>query len=122
MLNSCLLFFSMLNQLDYALVSSVISLESSFNPKAEGRHEDSGLMQIRHIYVPYTRIQLLQPCTNIMVGTDILRKAREKFPLYKDYQWVSAYNLGHSGFRKIKYPELFPYYLKVKEKLNDRIK
>lgn len=113
-INSCVLFFSLLNGISPDLTNAVIHTESSGNPLALGKFQDSGLMQIRPKFVPETKQQLLSPCTNIMRGTAILADLQSKF--YRtmlDRSWVNCYNLGISGCKKLRYPKLFPYYKKV---------
>ncbi len=108
---ACILFFSFLNGLDPALTQSVITVESRGNPYALGKASDSGLMQIRPIYVPETRLQLFNPCTNIMRGTQLLGKLKRKYRF--DKTWYVAYNTGERTFRKLKRPMEFAYYKKV---------
>lgn len=119
-LYSCILFWSFINGLDPSLTKAVISVESNGNPFALGRTQDSGLMQIRPKYVPlYTQKQLFQSCTNIMVGTALLRKAKESCKLCVDKTWLNVYNLGDVGARRLKYPKKWRYYKKVIAKLGE---
>jgi soluble lytic murein transglycosylase-like protein len=108
---ACILFYSFLNGLDPALTQSVISVESRGNPYALGKASDSGLMQIRPIFVPETQQQLFSPCTNIMRGTQLLGKLKLKYRF--DKAWYVAYNTGERTFRKLKRPMEFAYYKKV---------
>lgn len=110
---SCLLFWSMINGIDPSITKAISHIESSNNPLAVGNNLDYGLLQIREKYVIQTKQQLLSPCNNIMVGTEMLRKAKEAFPMYPDVTYVSAFNLGIRGFKRIKQPLKFEYYLKV---------
>lgn len=116
-LASCILFWSFLNGVDPNVTKAVIQVESSGNPKAVGSIGEQGLMQIRPEFVKYSSLQLRNSCTNIMVGTEILGRLKKQFPLYPHVSYVSAYNLGPSKFRKIKYPLLFKYYKKVASNL-----
>lgn len=109
---SCILFFSLLNGIDPVLTQSVISVESQGNPFAKGQLDDSGLMQIRAKFVPETALQLYQPCTNIMRGTQLLSDLKKKHKAI-DKTFVNCYNLGGSRCRKLKFPKKFPYYKKV---------
>lgn len=108
---ACILFFSFLNGLDPLLTQSVINVESRGNPYALGKTSDSGLMQIRPIFVPETQQQLFSPCTNIMRGTQLLGKLKLKYRF--DKSWYVAYNTGERTFRKLKRPMEFAYYKKV---------
>lgn len=109
---SCILFFSLLNGVDPILTQSVIAVESRGNPMAKGSLDDTGLMQIRAKFVPETSLQLMQPCTNIMRGTQLLGDLKKNHGRF-DKTFVNCYNLGRSKCRKLKFPKHFPYYKKV---------
>lgn len=113
MLQSCVLFFSLLNGIDPRVTDAIVEIESSGNPFALGKLDDSGLMQIRERFVPESQMQLFNPCTNVMVGTRLLRKAKEKCSHQLDKTWLLCFNVGIQGAKKIRYPKKFPYYLKV---------
>ena len=108
---SCILFFSLLNGLDPAFTQSVIKVESRGNPLALGKLGDSGLLQIRHQFVPETQAQLFQPCTNVMRGTQLLGHLKRKYRF--DRAWFVAYNTGERTYRRLKWPAKFAYYKKV---------
>jgi soluble lytic murein transglycosylase-like protein len=116
-LQSCVLFFSLLNGIDPKITNAVIATESSGNPLALGSLGDSGLMQIRHVFVPESQRQLFNPCTNVMVGTRLLRQAKEKCFHQVDKTWLICYNLGTRGAKKIRFPKKFAYYSKVMGKI-----
>lgn len=118
-LNGCILFWSMFHQIDPSITKAVISIESNGNPKAVGQGRDFGLMQIRKQYVPYSKHQLLNSCTNIMVGTSILKQVKDSCKFCVDNTWIIGYNLGISGMKRIKYPKKFPYYVKIAKRLNN---
>jgi len=112
-LASCVLFFSFLNGIDPRITTAVVKVESNGNPFAVGKQGDSGLMQVRHQFVPESQKQLLQSCTNIQRGTDLLRKAKEKCKHKLNNTWLVCYNLGIKGGNKIKHPSKFIYYKKI---------
>jgi soluble lytic murein transglycosylase-like protein len=116
-LASCVLFYSFLSGIDPAITNSVIKVESSGNPLAMGQKGDSGLMQIRHKFVPETQKQLLQSCTNVMRGVALLKQARDKCKHKLNNTWLVCYNLGIKGGSKIRYPSSFIYYKKVMSEL-----
>ena len=116
-LASCILFFSFLNGVDPNITNAVIEIESNGNPLAVGGKGDSGLMQIRHKFVPETQKQLFQSCTNVMRGVAILREAKDKCKHQLNNTWLVCYNLGLKGGSKIRYPSSFIYYKKVMSKL-----
>lgn len=118
-LTSCILFWSLMNGISPSVTTAVISVESNGNPFAKGSVGEIGLMQIRAKYVPETDLQLGQSCTNVMRGTIILRKLKEKCKDCIDKTWIIAYNLGETGARKVKHKKLFPYYKKVITKLEE---
>lgn len=117
MLASCVLFYSFLAGIDPNLTNAVIQVESRGNPFAVGKLDDSGLMQIRHKFVPETQQQLFQGCTNIKRGVALLKQAREKCKHKLDNTWLVCYNLGTKGGAKIRYPSKFIYYKKVMQEL-----
>lgn len=112
-LASCILFYSFLNQVDYRITTAVINVESSGNPMAVGKLDDSGLMQIRSKFVPETQQQLFNPCTNVKRGTKLLAEAMKKCVHKLDNTWLVCWNVGVAGGRKIKHPKKFPYYKKI---------
>lgn len=114
---SCIYFYSFLNQVDPRITQAVIQTESSGNPFALGKLGDSGLMQIRHKYVPQTQMQLFQSCTNVKIGTELLRKAMLSCKHKANYTWLSCYNLGNAGAAKLKHPRKWPYVRKIVSKL-----
>lgn len=113
MLASCVLFYSFLAGIDPNLTTAVIQVESRGNPFAVGKLDDSGLMQIRHKFVPETQQQLFQGCTNIRRGVELLKQAREKCKHKLNNTWLVCYNLGTRGGAKIRHPSSFIYYKKV---------
>lgn len=112
-LYSCILFYSLLNGIDPTITQAIIRVESNGNPTAFGGKGDSGLMQIRHQFVPETKLQLFNPCTNIRRGVQLLKKAKDKCKHKLNKTWLVCYNLGLSGGAKIKHPSSFIYYKKV---------
>lgn len=115
---SCIYFYSFLNGVDPQITKAVISTESNGNPFALSHdRKDGGLMQVRIKYVPETKIQLLQSCTNVRRGTELLKQAMNKCKHQAENTWLVCYNAGLSGGRKIKWPKKFPYYVKVMSKV-----
>jgi len=91
------------NRLDPYLVASLIRQESEFNPSAVSRANAYGLMQLlpsvgksmaREAGIShFETFQLLDPATNIRLGTLYLRKTLEKFGGVQEYA-LAAYNAG----------------------------
>lgn len=80
----------------YALFKGIISQESAWNPAAENPADPSaGLMQIligpRGPYPAMTRVQILDPQTNIVLGTNFLKSLLAR---YSQSDAVAAYNAG----------------------------
>lgn len=114
---SCIYFYSFLHGIDPQITKAVIQVESSGNPVAVGGKGDSGLMQIRHKYVPETQLQLFNPCTNVKRGTKLLSEAMKRCKHKAEMTWIVCYNVGIAGGSRIKWPKKFPYYKKVVSKL-----
>lgn len=116
-LAACILFYSLQNGIDPNLTKAVIKTESNYNHLAIGTVGEIGLMQIRPEYVPETKEQLFDPCTNVARGTQILKQMKKYCHHTLDKTWILCYNLGTEGAKKIKHPKLFPYYKKIVENL-----
>lgn len=101
----CLIDTAVYYQINPELIDAIIRTESNHDPLAihinTSGSEDVGLMQINTAtWMPqirklgYDRLSLLDPCTNILVGTWILAQEVQRF----GYTWsaVGAYNAGPS--------------------------
>ena len=110
---SCILFYSHLHGVDPKVTQAVIRVESNWNARAIGPVGEVGLMQVRPEHVRETALQLKDPCTNVRVGTSILRKAMEKCKHKSNLTWLNCYNLGLRGGSRLKHPKIYPYYLKI---------
>jgi soluble lytic murein transglycosylase len=93
------------NNLDPYLVASLIRQESEFNPSAVSKASAYGLMQIlpsvgkslarEEGMSHFETFQLLDPATNIRLGTRYLRETLNKFGGVTEYA-LAAYNAGDS--------------------------
>jgi soluble lytic murein transglycosylase len=91
------------NNLDPYLVASLIRQESEFNPSAISKSNAYGLMQLlpstgkamarEEEISHFETYQLLDPETNIRLGTRYLRKTMDKFGGVEEYA-LAAYNAG----------------------------
>ena len=91
------------NNLDPYLVASLIRQESEFNPTAISRANAYGLMQLlpsvgkamarEEKMSHFETFQLLDPATNIRLGTRYLRKTLDRFGGVPEYG-LAAYNAG----------------------------
>lgn len=120
-LSACIYFWSFLHGVSPQVTEAVIQVESSGKVFAVGKsHGEIGLMQIRDKYVPETKLQLFQSCTNVMVGTRILGQLKKECPMCIDKVYVNMYNLGRSGSKKLRYPRLWGYHRKVLLAMEER--
>lgn len=87
------------------LIQSVIYVESSYNPKAISKADALGLMQIHSkTWLEFLdqnygikRENLFDPCTNIAVGSWVLRRFYLRHGSWGEA--LAAYNAGHSNER-----------------------
>lgn len=104
---------------DPVLAISVARVESSLNPIAVGAQGEIGLFQVMPQYTPYTPEELKDVRVNIQTGIYKLKEAKEKCHHRYDYTWLTCYNAGIAGAKKIKRPHSFDYVVKVKKKMAD---
>ena len=112
---------------DYALVKSVVAAESGFNTQAQSSAGAVGLMQIMPATARDLGLQsdasgtveqkLVDPATNIRLGTRYLKYLSKKYPGRLDLV-LAAYNAGHgavqrAGNRVPRIPETQNYVRKV---------
>lgn len=95
--------------LDPLFLMAVISTESSFNPKARGRHGEVGLMQLLpatarwiapHAGVSADGVNLENPLVNIRIGATYFAQLRKRFN-NNGVQYVSAYNMGAKNVKRL---------------------
>ena len=97
------------NSLDPFLVASLIRQESEFNPGAVSRANAYGLMQLlpsvgksvarKQGIKRFTTSQLLNPSTNLQLGTVNLRQVLDRFGGQVEYA-LAAYNAGDVPVRQ----------------------
>ncbi|PKK38829.1 Soluble lytic murein transglycosylase precursor [Clostridiaceae bacterium JG1575] len=90
------------NKLDQALVAAVIYQESRYREKAESAKGAQGLMQImpdtakwigEHLKIPYSKERVMDPETNIRMGTWYLRTLLDQYQ-EDEMLALAAYNAG----------------------------
>ncbi len=96
---------SLKNQLDPYLVASLIRQESEFNPGAISRANAMGLMQLlpkvgkgvaKEMKIKrFSRDQLLQPNTNLQLGTHYFKRVVDHYDGHIEYA-LAAYNAGEN--------------------------
>lgn len=102
-------------QVDYYLITAIISAESSFDPTAIGDSGHSyGLMQLhdRGAGHGYPASELLQLDRNLEIGVAYLRQCINAYPGELP-RAVLAYNRGIAGARNFGDPEEDTYVAKV---------
>lgn len=95
------------NGVDPQLALAVVEVESGFNPKARGRAGEVGLFQLHPSYFPNAPEGITK---NIELGIKHLMFWETKCYTKTKHTWVTCFN---SGNRKLKSPQLAPYYRKV---------
>lgn len=100
---------------DADLAVAIARVESGLNPKAIGKHGELGVFQLRPKYHA-TKVENVDH--NIRLAVRYLRTVRRFCePTYKD-AWIICYNVGPNYEKRILYPKLFPYYIKVMSEMN----
>ncbi len=100
------------NRLDPAFVAAEIRAESIFNPVARSQANAIGLMQVipstgqavaRRIGIPWNgEATLLDPETNIALGTAYLRQLYDGFGEGRSYYTIAGYNAGPAPLNRWK--------------------
>ena len=106
---------------DANIAISVAAVESQFNPNAIGITQDLGVFQLNPKSFPqFTKQQLLQPELNIKLGVKYLAEVKKTCNHKEGITWLTCFNAGNKGARKIKHANLFPYVKKVQLTMNER--
>lgn len=106
-----ILKYSMAAGLDPALVAGVVATESSFNASSIGAAGEVGLMQIKPSTAMLPGWMLLNPETNIAVGTNYLALMAKMCRHKASHTFVICYNQGPGA--NVYVPEENAYYKKV---------
>lgn len=113
--------YSLQYGIDPKIAISVAAVESGFNPNAIGITQDIGIFQLNPKSFPdYTKKQLLDPETNIVLGIKYLAKMKKECKYKDDNEWLVCWNYGPKNAKKVKHPSLFPYVKKIKLTMNER--
>lgn len=105
--------------IDPQLAVSVAKTESSLNPDAIGPFNEVGLFQVRPEYSKFSAEELRNPVINISEGLRILSEAKKRCKHKVAKTFIVCFNAGITGGSKIKHPKLFPYYIKVMNRIAD---
>jgi soluble lytic murein transglycosylase-like protein len=104
---------------DPQVAVAVATVESGLNPKALGTKGEVGLFQVMPQYVKgFSKQDLLYPRINIMVGIMKLKEEQEKCKHKDNINYLVCYNYGRTNAKRVRYPELFPYVVKVQTEIN----
>lgn len=104
---------------DPSMALAIAQTESNLNVNAVGTLDDLGLFQLRaRSYPNYTKEELLNPIINTQLAIKHLLKVKENCIHRNNNDWLTCYNVGLAGAKKIKYPSIFPYTLKVSQNYN----
>jgi soluble lytic murein transglycosylase-like protein len=96
---------------DADLAVAVAKVESKLNPNVVGTQGEISVYQLKPNYHPV--VNGLDTLTNARVAIRYMKQIKQRFePKYGD-AWIIFYNLGPNYKKQIKYPRLFPYYVKV---------
>ncbi len=129
-LSTTILSESEKHEIDPVVVLAIIKTESTFNPKARGRHGEIGLMQLkpdtaewiaRKYQIPWKGAKSLEnPSVNVRIGVAYLDYLRSRFDGHAN-KYLSAYNMGAANVTRLYMADQTPrqYSSKVLKNYND---
>ena len=104
---------------DPQVAVAVATVESKLNPNAIGTKGEIGIFQVMPQYVKgFKREQLFHPEINIIVGITRLKEEQEKCNHRNNINYLVCYNYGRTNAKRVRYPEAFPYVVKVQNEMN----
>lgn len=111
-------YYSIIYGVNPNVAISVAAVESQFNPGAIGVTNDLGVFQLNPKSFPnYTKLQLLNPNINIMLGVKYLAKVKKECKHKDNNDWLVCWNYGPKNAQKVKHPQLFPYIKKISRQI-----
>lgn len=120
LLTQIIQFYATQFGIDPNVAVAVAEAESSMRIHAIGSVGEVGLFQIRPEYSSLNKDELKNPVNNIIKGVLKLRQAKEECIHKQDLTWLTCYNRGISGAKKVKNPHKDQYVLKVKNKIKNK--
>jgi len=115
-------FYSLQYGIDPNISISVAAVESGFDSQIIGITNDYGIFQLNPKSFPqFTKKQLLDPKTNIMLGVKYLAKMKKECKHKDGINWLTCYNMGKKKASKVKHPALWKYVKKVSYVMNEKI-
>lgn len=103
------------NNFDPALLKAVAKVESSMNPGATGTKGEVGLFQIMPLHYSGDAVDLYNPKLNTRKAIKILKEAQKYCHTQENLTWLTCYNAGVAGAKRIKNPETFEYVVRVRK-------
>jgi hypothetical protein len=97
------------------MTQAIAMHESGLRVDAKGSLGELGLYQIRPEFAKgYTKEQLLDPQTNVILGMQKILEAKRTCVHQNDIEYLICFNSGNTNAKKFKHPELAPYIKAVK--------
>jgi len=116
---SLIVTYSKFFGVDPYVAVAVAEKESMFKVDAVGEAGEIGIMQLMpSTYPMFTRKQLQEPHTNIMLGLMRLKEYQKNCKHKNDIDYLVCWNYGPMNANNVKYPSLFPYVKDVKKRMN----
>ena len=118
---SLIVFYSNMFGFDSRVALAVAKVESGYKINAVSKDsKDLGIFQLRQTSYPgYSRKALLNPRINVMLGILHLKRIKESCVHQRNLDYLTCFNLGEAGAKKVKYPHLWKYVKKVNYELNN---
>lgn len=110
----CLAMASATHNVPVELLYGIAKVESNLNPSAVSldRH-DYGLMQVRQKYSKLSKRDLLDACKNAKEAARILKQARALCVHKAGHGYLTCYNRGVTGAKRVKNASKDAYVRKV---------
>jgi soluble lytic murein transglycosylase-like protein len=100
------------------LALAVAKTESGLDPQKIGEAGEVGVFQLMRSSFPKVK-NLDNVEVNIREGIKYLAWNKKYCKHQRNDSWVICYNFGIENAKKVKYPEKFPYYLRVKQVMRE---
>lgn len=103
---------------DPALLQAVAQVESNYRPNATGSKGEIGLFQIMPLHYKGKSEELYSPKVNAKEAIKVLKEAKKYCHVQDNLAWLSCYNAGVTGAKRITNPEEFQYVVRVRKAYN----
>lgn len=99
----CLAMAAQTQQVPIELLYGIAKVESNLNPSAVSLDKhDYGLLQVRQKYSKLSKADLLDACKNAKEAARILKQARASCTHQKGHSYLTCYNRGIAGAKRVK--------------------